>query len=70
MHEHSLEGGIAGYRSVMLWWGENDKDTRSERVSLGNKYNLQIKNGHSDMDHCYSLWEPGTHGDEKYKVCP
>lgn len=57
----------SGYRSVMLWWGENDKDTRNERVSLANQYNLQIENVHSDMDHCNSLWEPGPHGDEKEK---
>jgi Sugar phosphate isomerases/epimerases len=38
-----------GYRSVMLWWGENDKDTRDKRVSLAKKYNLQIENVHSDI---------------------
>lgn len=54
-----------GYRSVMLWWGENDKDTRDERVSLAKEYNLQIENVHSDMEHCNSLWIPGSHGDKK-----
>lgn len=56
-----------GYRSIMLWWGEDDYDTREKRVSLAKKHHLQIENVHADMAHCNSLWEPGPQGDEKAK---
>ena len=54
-----------GFNSIMLWWGEGEKETRIDRVILAKEHNLQIENVHADMEYSNSLWNPGTHGDQK-----
>lgn len=54
-----------GFHSVMLWWGEGEKESRKDRVALAKEYNLHIENVHSDMEGSNYLWEPGPLGDQK-----
>ena len=54
-----------GFHSIMLWWGEGEKETRKDRVALAKEHNLHIENVHSDMDYSNSMWKPGEHGDQK-----
>ena len=54
-----------GFNSIMLWWGEGEKETRKERLALAKEYNLYIENVHSDMDYSNSIWKPGEQGNQK-----
>ena len=54
-----------GFRSVLLWWGEGEKETRKERIALAKEYSLFIENVHSDMGFSNSIWELGTLGEKK-----
>jgi len=54
-----------GFHSIMLWWGEGEKETREDRVVLAKEHNLQIENVHAEMEYSNSLWKPGPHGDQK-----
>ena len=54
-----------GFHSIMLWWGEGEKETRKERVAIAKEHNLQIENVHAEMEHSNSIWKPGLHGDQK-----
>ena len=54
-----------GYYSIMLWWGDGEKETRKDRIDLAKEYNLYIENVHSDMAFSNSIWESGTQGDHK-----
>jgi len=54
-----------GFQSLLLWWGDGEKETRKERVSLAKEYRLQIENAHAEMARSNSLWEPGPRGDRK-----
>jgi sugar phosphate isomerase/epimerase len=54
-----------GFHSIMLWWGEGEKETRKDRVDLAREYNLYIENVHTDMGQSNSMWEPGLFGDQK-----
>jgi len=54
-----------GFQSIMLWWGEGEKETRKDRVTLADEHCLQIENAHSDMENSNSIWIPGPRGDAK-----
>jgi len=54
-----------GFQSVMLWWGDDEPETRSERAALAKQYHLHIENVHADMANSNSLWLPGAGGDKK-----
>lgn len=57
----------AGFRALMLWWGEDEKEARGERVALAKAHNLHIENVHADMTGSNALWEPGAAGDRKMR---
>jgi len=54
-----------GFNSVMLWWGEGEKETRKDRVAAAKEHNLYIENVHAEMEYSNSMWKPGLHGDQK-----
>ena len=54
-----------GFQSIMLWWGEGERETRAQRVGLANEYHLYIENVHADMENSNFLWVPDASGDEK-----
>ena len=54
-----------GFQSIMLWWGEGERETRAQRVALAKQYHLHIENVHADMENSNSLWVSGACGDEK-----
>ena len=54
-----------GFHSLMLWWGDGEKETRKERIALAKEYNLHIENVHAEMEHSNSLWKPGPYGEQK-----
>ena len=54
-----------GYHSIMLWWGEGEKETREDRVAIAKEHNLHIENVHAEMENSNSMWKPGLHGDQK-----
>jgi sugar phosphate isomerase/epimerase len=57
----------SGFQSIMLWWGEDEREVRSQRVALAEEYHLRIENVHADMENSNSLWVSGASGDEKAK---
>jgi len=59
-----------GFQSVMLWWGEGEKETRKERAELVRKHNLHIENVHADMARSNSIWLPGLTGDDDEHTFP
>jgi len=54
-----------GFHSIMLWWGEGEKEKRKDRVILAEKHNLTIENVHADMEYSNSIWKLGPHGEQK-----
>jgi len=39
-----------GFHSILLWWGDDEIESKSERVALADKYNLMIENAHASTD--------------------
>lgn len=54
-----------GFQSIMLWWGEGERETRAQRVAFANEYHLYIQNVRADMGKSNYLWVSGVSGDEK-----
>lgn len=54
----------AGFDSILLWWGNDEKENRQERVVLAEKHHLIIENVHAQTDNLNSLWLSGDEGEQ------
>ena len=52
----------AGFESLLLWWGNDETDSRPKRVALAHKYGLHIENAHAATDNLNALWIEGPEG--------
>jgi len=55
----------AGFQSVLLWWGEGEKESRKERVALAKSSGLEIVDVHAEMSQSNSIWLSGAQGEQK-----
>ena len=53
----------AGFESILLWWGNDEEDSRTKRVTLACKYGLHIENAHATTDNLNALWTDTSEGD-------
>lgn len=53
----------AGFQSLLLWWGNDEADSRARRVTLARKYGLHIENAHATTDNLNAIWTEGSKGD-------
>lgn len=54
---------MAGFDSLLLWWGGDEACSRRERVDLARQYGLNIENAHATTDHMNALWLEGACGE-------
>jgi len=54
----------AGFDSILLWWGNDENETREERVLLAKKHGLIIENAHATTDNLNALWLDGGDGNK------
>ncbi|MBZ9689700.1 sugar phosphate isomerase/epimerase [Clostridium estertheticum] len=62
----------AGFHSILLWWGDDEIESKAYRVALADKYNLMIENVHASTDGLNSLWIDSIDGEsivERSKNC-
>jgi len=55
----------AGFERLLLWWGEDDELSRSERVSAAHRCGLETENAHASPDGVNSIWLEGEEGERK-----
>ena len=53
----------AGFQSIMLWWGNDETDSRAKRVIPTHKYGLLIENAHATTDNLNVFWTDASEGD-------
>ena len=56
----------AGFKSVMIWWGENTKENEDDQKAqpeIIRKYNLKIENAHFSFAGIDSIWNDSPDGD-------
>lgn len=53
----------AGFGAVLLWWGEDEAESREERVRLAEKHDLLIENVHASTYRLNAIWMDGGEGD-------
>ena len=54
----------AGFDSLLMWWGDDEIESKAERVKLAEKYNLSIENAHAPTENLNSLWLDTDNGIE------
>jgi len=56
----------AGFQSVMIWWGEEHRETNASKEmepEIARKYGLNVENAHFPFNIINSLWEDSSEGD-------
>ncbi|MEA4890206.1 MAG: sugar phosphate isomerase/epimerase family protein [Clostridiaceae bacterium] len=53
----------AGFGSVLMWWGNDETESREERIKLAAKHNLQVENVHAQTDDLNAIWADGENGE-------
>lgn len=53
----------AGFQSLLLWWGNDEADSRAKRVTLACNHGLRIENAHATTDNLNVLWTDYSEGD-------
>lgn len=54
----------AGFESLLMWWGDEEIESKAERVKLAEKYNLSIENAHAPTENLNNLWLDNDNGTE------
>ena len=56
----------AGFDSVLMWWGPDEKETRKERALAARDCGLAIENAHATTDNLNLLWCDGEEGERTF----
>lgn len=62
MEERFAHIKASGFDSILLWWGNDEAESRKERVLLAKKYKLYIENVHAATNNLNAIWLNGDDG--------